>query len=57
MTSFRDVEAFDELIVLYNAFPDNLKDNVVAKQQFDWPLTVGTNQVIATKRFDELMSC
>ena len=34
MTSFRDVEAFEELIALYNAFPDNLKDNVVAKQQF-----------------------
>src|SRR5207249_8868535 len=34
IASFRDVEAFDELIVLYNAFPDNLKDNVVAKQQF-----------------------
>jgi tetratricopeptide (TPR) repeat protein len=34
MSSFRDVEAFEELIALYNAFPDNLKDNVVAKQQF-----------------------
>ena len=34
MTSFRDAEAFEELIALYNAFPDSLKDYVVAKQQF-----------------------
>ena len=34
MTSFRDTEAFEELIALYDAFPDNLKDYVVAKQQF-----------------------
>jgi tetratricopeptide (TPR) repeat protein len=34
MSSFRDAEAFEELVALYNAFPDNLKDYVVAKQQF-----------------------
>jgi tetratricopeptide (TPR) repeat protein len=34
MSSFRDAEAFEELIDLYNAFPDNLKDYAVAKQQF-----------------------
>jgi tetratricopeptide (TPR) repeat protein len=34
MTSFRDAEAFEELIALYNAFPDNLKDYVIVKQQF-----------------------
>jgi tetratricopeptide (TPR) repeat protein len=34
MTSFRDAEAFEELIDLYDAFPDNLKDYVVARQQF-----------------------
>jgi tetratricopeptide (TPR) repeat protein len=34
MSSFRDAEAFDELVALYNAFPDELKDYVVAKQQF-----------------------
>src|SRR5215831_1249938 len=34
MSSFRDAEAFGELIDLYNAFPDYLKDYVVAKQQF-----------------------
>src|SRR5215475_3871146 len=31
--SFRDAEGFDEMIDLYNAFPDSLKDYVVAKQQ------------------------
>src|SRR5215469_1708588 len=34
MSSFRDAEAFEELVALYNAFPDYLKDYVVAKQQF-----------------------
>jgi tetratricopeptide (TPR) repeat protein len=34
MSSFRDAEAFGELVDLYNAFPDYLKDYVVAKQQF-----------------------
>src|SRR5206468_7453978 len=34
MSSFRDAEAFEELVALYNAFPDNLKDYVVAKQHF-----------------------
>src|SRR5205823_14559 len=33
MISFRDVEAFEELIALYNTFPDELKDYVVAKKQ------------------------
>ena len=31
--SFRDAEGFDEMVDLYNAFPDYLKDYVVAKQQ------------------------
>jgi tetratricopeptide (TPR) repeat protein len=34
MSSFRDAEAFEELVTLYNAFPDNLKDYIVAKQQY-----------------------
>src|SRR5947208_164271 len=34
MSSLRDAEAFEDLIALYNAFPDSLKDYVVAKQQF-----------------------
>ena len=33
MFSFRDAEAFEELVALYNAFPDYLKGYVVAKQQ------------------------
>ena len=31
---FRDAEGFDEMVDLYNAFPDALKDYVVANQQF-----------------------
>ena len=34
MSSFRDAEAFEELVALYNAFPDNLKDYIAAKQQY-----------------------
>ncbi len=34
MSSLRDAEAFEDLVALYNAFPDSLKDYVVAKQQF-----------------------
>ena len=34
MTSFRDAEAFEELVALHNAFPDYLTEYVVAKQQF-----------------------
>ena len=34
MSSFRDAEAFEELVALYNAFPDYLKDYVAARQQF-----------------------
>jgi tetratricopeptide (TPR) repeat protein len=34
MTSFRDAEAFEELVALYNTFPDYLMEYVVAKQQF-----------------------
>jgi len=34
MTSFRDAEAFEELVELYNSFPGPLKDYVIAKQQF-----------------------
>ena len=34
MSSFRDAEAFEELVALYNAFPDNLKDCIAAKQQY-----------------------
>lgn len=32
--SFRDAEGFDEMVDLYNAFPDYLKDYVAARQQF-----------------------
>ncbi len=34
MTSFRDAEAFEESVELYNSFPGPLKDYVIAKQQF-----------------------
>ncbi len=34
MSSFCDAEAFEELVSLYNAFPDSLKDYVVSRQQF-----------------------
>jgi tetratricopeptide (TPR) repeat protein len=34
MSSFRDAEAFEELIELYNSFPGPLKEYVIAKQQF-----------------------
>jgi hypothetical protein len=34
MSSFRDAEAFGELVELYNSFPGSLKDYVIAKQQF-----------------------
>jgi tetratricopeptide (TPR) repeat protein len=34
MSSFRDAEFFEELVALYDAFPDYLKGYVVAKQQF-----------------------
>jgi tetratricopeptide (TPR) repeat protein len=34
MSSFRDSEAFEELVALYNAFPDNLKEYVIAKQRY-----------------------
>ena len=43
MLSFRDAEAFEELVDLYNAFPDKLKDYVVAKQLFALALN-GRNQ-------------
>ncbi len=33
MSSFRDAEAFEEVVNLYNAFADRLKDYVVVKQQ------------------------
>jgi tetratricopeptide (TPR) repeat protein len=34
MSSFRDVEAFDELIELYNSFPAPVKEYIIVKQQF-----------------------
>jgi tetratricopeptide (TPR) repeat protein len=34
MSSFRDAEAFKELVELYNSFPSSLKEHIVAKQQF-----------------------
>jgi tetratricopeptide (TPR) repeat protein len=34
MSSFRDAEAFEELVELYNSFPGPLKEYVIAKQQF-----------------------
>jgi tetratricopeptide (TPR) repeat protein len=34
MSSFRDAEAFEELIALYNSFPAPLKEYVIVKQQF-----------------------
>jgi tetratricopeptide (TPR) repeat protein len=34
MSSFRDAEAFEELVELYNNFPAPLKEYVIVKQQF-----------------------
>ena len=34
MSSFRDAEAFEELVELYNSFPGPLKEYVIVKQQF-----------------------
>jgi tetratricopeptide (TPR) repeat protein len=34
MSSFRDVEAFAELVELYNSFPASVKEYVIVKQQF-----------------------
>jgi hypothetical protein len=34
MLSLRDAEAFEELVALYDAFPDYLKEYIVARQQF-----------------------
>ena len=34
MSSFRDVEAFDELVELYNSFPAPVKEYVIVRQQF-----------------------
>jgi len=34
MFSFRDVEAFDELVELYNSFPAPVKEYIIVKQQF-----------------------
>jgi tetratricopeptide (TPR) repeat protein len=34
MSSFRDAEAFEELVELYNSFPASLKEYVIVKQQF-----------------------
>ena len=34
MSSFRDAEAFEELVELYNSFPAHVKEYVIVKQQF-----------------------
>jgi tetratricopeptide (TPR) repeat protein len=34
MSSFRDVEAFEELVELYDSFPSPVKEYVIVKQQF-----------------------
>ena len=34
MSSFRDAEAFEELVELYNSFPAPVKEYVIVKQQF-----------------------
>src|SRR6059058_1994936 len=58
MSSFRDAEAFEDLIALYNGFPDNLKDYVVAKQQFALALNRRNqpgDRTKALKILDELL--
>jgi tetratricopeptide (TPR) repeat protein len=34
MSSFRDAEAFEELVELYNSFPVSVKEYIIVKQQF-----------------------
>jgi len=34
MSSFRDAEAFEELVELYNSFPAPVKEHIIVKQQF-----------------------
>ena len=50
MSSFRDAEAFDGLVELYNSFPAPVKDTLLSSSNSHWLLTVGINQTIARKR-------
>jgi len=56
--SFRNAEGFDEMVDLYDAFPDYLKDYVVAKQQFALALNRGNqsgDREEALRILDELL--
>ena len=50
MSSFRDAEAFEELVELYNSFPGPLKDTLSPSSNLHWRLTVGINRMIASGR-------
>src|SRR5262249_12778595 len=58
MSSFRDAEAFGELIELYNTFPAPLKEYVIVKQQFALALNrrnQSDDREKALKILDELL--
>jgi hypothetical protein len=58
MSSFRDAEAFEELVELYDGFPAPMKEYVVAKQQFALALNrrnQSDDREKALKILDELL--
>jgi uncharacterized protein DUF4071 len=58
MSSFRDAEAFEDLVELYNSFPAPLKDYVIVKQQFALALNrrnQSDDRENALKILDELL--
>jgi tetratricopeptide (TPR) repeat protein len=58
MSSFRDAEAFDELVELYNSFPAPVKEYVIVRQQFALALNrrnQSDDRKKALKILDELL--
>jgi len=58
MSSFRDAEAFDELVELYNSFPAPVKEYVIVRQQFALALNrrnQSDDREKALKILDELL--
>ena len=58
MSSFRDAEAFDELVELYNSFPAPVKEYIIVRQQFALALNrrnQSDDREKALKILDELL--